>query len=120
MTQQNPFDNDDTVHLQNLVYLIPVFGFFPALWTLYRKSGTRQQRNLSRLAVTLALGWLAGYFLLGLGAETSTSMKVPFLITNTMLSSGYFLTNLWLMTRLYQKRSRRLAMEPRLKDPSID
>jgi hypothetical protein len=105
----NPFDDKDISHLQILVYLIPVFGCFPALWTLYHRSGSRQQRRISRLAVTLALGWLAGYALLGVGAEVSESVKVPLMFTNTLFTSGYFLTNLWLMARLYQRRSRRLG-----------
>ena len=65
MTAPDPFENQDFKRLQLFLYLVPVVGFFPALWTLYRGQGTRQQKNLSRLVVTLALGWLLGYILLG-------------------------------------------------------
>ncbi len=98
------FDNDDDIHLQNLLYLVPIFGAFPALWTLYHKSGSRQQRNLSRLALTLALGWLVSYLMLGLGSEVAESIKVPLLFTSTVVSSAYFLGTLGLMAQLYRRR----------------
>lgn len=98
------FDQAATQRLKLFIYLVPVVGFFPALWTLYRRSGTRQERAVSRLVVTLALGWLMGYVLLGTGAQTSESWALPLLITSSLLSSGYFLTNLWLMVRLWQRK----------------
>ncbi|MEO0971242.1 MAG: hypothetical protein AAFX80_23750, partial [Cyanobacteria bacterium J06639_18] len=47
-----------------LLYLIPVIGFFPSLWTLYRRQGSREKLSISRLSVTLALIWVVGYILL--------------------------------------------------------
>lgn len=116
MRQPDPFENEDIRHLQLFLYLLPVVGFFPAIWTLYRRQGTRQQRNLSRLVVTLALGWLIGYVLLGAGAEMSDSLSLPLLITSTLLTSGYFLVNLWLMVRLWQRKSLRLPVVSKLSD----
>jgi hypothetical protein len=99
------FENQDIQHLKLFLYLMPVFGFFPALWTLYRHQGTRPERALSRLVIKLALGWLVAYFLLGFGATTSDSLQVPLLITSSFLTSGYFLVNLWLMVRLWQRKA---------------
>jgi hypothetical protein len=100
----NSFENDDDIHLHNLLYLVPIFGAFPALWTLYHKSGNRQQRNLSRLALTLAVVWFASYLVLGLGSEAAGAIKVPLLFTSTVISSAYFLGTLGLMAQLYRRR----------------
>ncbi|MGA7934865.1 MAG: hypothetical protein WCA35_15070 [Kovacikia sp.] len=116
MNDLDPFKNEDVRHLQQFLYLLPVVGFFPALWTLYRRRGTRQERNLSRLAVTLALGWLLGYLLLGAGAEMSDSLALPLLITSSLFTSGYFLVNIWLMVRLWQRKSLRLPIVSKLSD----
>jgi hypothetical protein len=41
--------------IQLILYLIPIIGFFPSLWTLYRRQGGREQLAISRLSITLAL-----------------------------------------------------------------
>lgn len=103
-------ENQDIQHLKLFLYLLPVFGFFPALWTLYRHKGTRQERSLSRLVIKLALGWLVTYFLLGAGATTSESLQIPLLLTSSLLTSGYFLVNLWMMVRLWQRKAIELPL----------
>ena len=64
MQDLDPLENLNIKRLQLFIYLVPIVGFFPAVWTLYRRQGTKQQRALSRLVITLALGWLFGYILL--------------------------------------------------------
>ncbi|MBE9177507.1 hypothetical protein IQ268_02810 [Oculatella sp. LEGE 06141] len=105
MKSVDPFENKDVEHLQIFIYLIPVIGFFPAIWTLYRHNGSRAQRVASRLAVTLALGWILGYFLLGVGAHATDGQTLRLLIVSSLLTSGYFLANIWLMVRLWQRKS---------------
>ena len=102
------FEQQEVNHLRLYLYLIPVIGFVPAAVTLSQRRGTPQERNLSRLVVTLTLGWLLSYFLLGAGAEFSESLSLPFLISSSVLTSGYFLVNLWLMVRLWQRKPLRL------------
>ncbi|MEP1059402.1 MULTISPECIES: hypothetical protein [Cyanophyceae] len=116
MYDREPFENEDFKRLQLFLYLVPVVGFFPALWTLYRGKGTRQQKNLSRLVVTLALGWLLGYILLGAGANASESLSLPLLITSSLFTSGYFLVNLWLMVQLWRRKALRLPIVSKLGD----
>ncbi|MEA5581240.1 hypothetical protein VB620_07795 [Nodularia harveyana UHCC-0300] len=94
---------------QLFLYLIPVIGFFPSLWTLYRRRGTREQLVVSRLSVTLALTWLLGYFLLATGAATSDFLTLRMLILNSFLTSSYFLVSVWLIIRLIQGKSHRLS-----------
>ena len=116
MKNAEPVDNQDLKHLQLFIYLIPILGFFPALWTLYRHQGSREQLAVSRLSVTLAGSWLLGYLLLGTGAEMSEFLTLRFLLLNTLLTSGYFLTSLWLMIRLSSRKSLRLPGFSRLAD----
>ena len=40
-----PLENSDIQHLHLFLYLIPVLGFFPSLWTLYRARGILEQRG---------------------------------------------------------------------------
>lgn len=110
MKNVEPTDNLDLKHLQLFFYLIPILGFFPALWTLYQgdKSANREQLKVSRLSVTLAGSWLIGYLLLGMGAETSEFLSLRLLVLNTFLTSGYFLVSIMLMTRLYKRKPVRL------------
>lgn len=121
MKPSDLLESEDLDRLQIFIYLIPVLGFFPALWTLYRQAGRsltgaeRSRQNASRLAVTLAIGWIMGYSLLGAGAQ-ATSLTLPLLITSSLLTSGYFLVNIWLMVRLWQGQSIRLPGISRLSD----
>jgi len=110
------FGTEDINHLRLFIYLLPVVGFFPALWTLYRGRGSREQRSLSRLVITLAMAWLLGYVLLGTGAQTTDAMALPLLVTSSLLTSGYFLVNFWLMVRLWQRKSLRLPIVSRWSD----
>lgn len=103
MNNRDPFDNQDIKRLQLFLYLMPVVGFFPALWTLYRRQGNREQKAVSRLAVRLALGWLVGYILLATGSNSAEFLSLPLLLISSLLTSGYFLVNIWLMVRVWQR-----------------
>jgi hypothetical protein len=108
MTNSDPFENQSIRHIQSFIYLIPVLGFFPALWTLAQRNGNREQRDASRIAIKLALGWLFGYLLLATAAQTADAPALPLLITSSLLTSGYFLVNIWLMVRLWQRKPLKL------------
>lgn len=103
-----------TPKTQLLIYLIPVVGVFPSLWTLYRRQGNREQIAASRLSITLAFTWFLAYLLLATGAETSEFLGLRLLILNSFLTSGYFLVSLWLMLRVIQRKSRKLPGFSRL------
>jgi hypothetical protein len=93
---------------QLLLHLVPIVGFFPSLWTLYRGQGNREQLAISRLSITLALTWLLSYLLLATGAATSDFFPLRLFILNSFLTSGYFLVSIWLILRLMQGKSSRL------------
>lgn len=93
---------------QLILHLIPVIGFFPSLWVVYRRQGSREQLALSRLSITLAFTWLSGYLLLATGAATSEFFTLRLLILNSFFTSGYFLLTIWLVVRVLQGKSYRL------------
>lgn len=119
MKEVDPLENSDLQRLQLFVYLVPVLGFFPAIWTLYRRQGTREQQAVSRLSVTLAFGWLLGYILLSTGAQTSEFLTLRLLFLNTLLTSGYFLVSIGLMARVWQRKSVRLPGISRVADGTV-
>lgn len=106
----NPPTDEDAVTSKRLLllYLIPVLGFFPSLWTLYRRQGSREQVAVSRLSTTLGLIWMLVYLLLTTGAATSEFFTLRLLILNSFFTSGYFLVSVWLIFRLIQGKSVRL------------
>jgi hypothetical protein len=119
MPTPDPYHERPLERLQMLFYLIPVIGFLPALWTLYRQQGSLEQQNVSRLVVTLTLGWVLGYLLLGAGTQltgASLTSTLSLLILSSLLTSGYFLANLWLMVRLWQRKPLRLPGISQLSD----
>lgn len=121
MKEPDPIENRELQRLQLFVYLIPVFGFFPALWTLYRRQGTREQQAVSRLSITLAFSWLLGYLLLaaGAGAQTSEFWTLRLLFMNSLLTSGYFLVSIGLMVRVWQRKQPRLPWMTRIAEKTL-
>lgn len=119
MNERDPFENSDLKRLQLLIYLIPVFGVFPSLWTLYCRQGTREQNVVSRLSVTLALGWLLGYILLASGGNLSEFWAMRLLFINGMFTSGYFFVSLGLMVRVWQHKLPRLPGISRLAEGPV-
>ncbi len=102
-----PAKDTDISKTQLILYLIPIIGFFPSLWTLYQRQGSREQVTASRLSITLAFIWMLGYLLLTTGAVTDFS-TLRLLILNSFLTSGYFLVSVWLIFRVIQGKSSRL------------
>ncbi|NET50285.1 MAG: hypothetical protein F6K09_16610, partial [Merismopedia sp. SIO2A8] len=72
------------------------------------RGGDRHQQSVSRLAVTLALGWLLGYLLLNVGANTASSNAFPLLVLSSLLTSSYFLINIGLMLQLLRRKRLRV------------
>jgi hypothetical protein len=100
--------------LQLMIYLVPIFGMFPALYSLWRHQGSRQAQDVSRLVVTLALSWVIIYGLLSAGSHLAPGLSLRLLVGNALVTTGYTLTNLVLMVRLLQGRSVKLPGFSRL------
>ncbi|NEP10785.1 MAG: hypothetical protein F6K14_11325 [Symploca sp. SIO2C1] len=119
MKELEPLENRDLKRLKLFIYLVPIIGTLPALWSLYRRQGTREQQSVSRLSVTLAFSWLLSYFLLSAGSQVSEFWSIRLLLMNTMFTSGYFLVTIWLMVRLWQGKSPRLPWVSRIAEGSV-
>lgn len=100
--------------LKLMIYLVPIFGTVPALVSLIRQSGSQREQGISRLVITLALSWLIIYGLLGAGSQLAPALSLRLLISNTLVTTGYMLTNLTLMVRLLQGKPVRLPGFSRL------
>ncbi len=115
MADKDPFQEENLKQLQLFIYLVPVLGLLPSLWTLYSSKGSKEQKKVSRLSVTLALSWLIAYSLLWIGsAQTTEFATMRLLFINSMLTSGYFLVCLGLMVRLWKRKSPRLPLFSRI------
>jgi hypothetical protein len=107
-----PRDMDASHRLETFFYLIPVIGLIPSLWSIYRRQRDKKQLAVCRLSVLLAFIWLTIYLSCNVGADlsgTSTSIALRLLFINGLATSGYFVSSLWLMMLLWQKKSVRLA-----------
>jgi NO-binding membrane sensor protein with MHYT domain len=102
--------------LKLMLYLVPIFGFFPALWSLYFQQGSVREKSVSKTAVTLALLWVLLYGLTAVGAQGTDLMSTRLLVGSLLATTGYFMTNLWLMVRLMRGGSTRLPGISRLSD----
>lgn len=104
------FANPTLNRLLLFVYLVPVFGLIPATWVLSRRKSDRHHRAVSRMAVTLGLAWGIGCLGLNLGLQLipeahPQSLGLTLLVLNTVFTSGYFVTMLWLMSQVWRRRA---------------
>jgi hypothetical protein len=98
--QESEFRN-----LKLLLYFMPVFGIIPALWSLNRTDSTKEERNVSRVAVRLAIAWLASYMLFDVSASQIEALHIPLLLTSSLITSSYFVLNLTIVILLWQRKS---------------
>lgn len=104
MKNTDPLENPDLDRASLFVLIIPVIGFFPALWTLYRRQGSPERKAVSRLAITLAFSWLLGHILLEAGALSAETRTLPMLLMSSLLTTSYFIVSLGLMVRLWKRQ----------------
>ena len=104
MKNRDPLDNPELDRANLFVLMIPVIGFFPALWTLYRRQGSPERKAVSRLAIALAFSWLLGHILLEAGAISAESPILPMLLMSSLLTTSYFIVAVGLMVRLWKRQ----------------
>ena len=103
-------DIDARAKLETFLYLTPVIGLLPSIWAVYRRQKDKRELAVCRLSILLAFVWLTTYLSLNVGADLSGSstLGLRLLFLNSLATSSYFLTSLWLMMLLWQKKSLRL------------
>ncbi|MCC3412924.1 MAG: hypothetical protein JGK24_24575 [Microcoleus sp. PH2017_29_MFU_D_A] len=104
MKNKDPLDNPELDRASLFVLMIPVIGFFPALWNLYRRQGSPERKAVSRLAIALAFSWLLGHILLEAGAISAESSTLTMLLMSSLLTTSYFIVALGLMVRLWKRQ----------------
>ena len=99
-------------HLSLWIYLLPVIGIIPSMWTLYRPQKNnqltsdedREQNKACHLSLKLAIVWLFSYSSLSLSAAgASEIMSFRLLYANAILTTAYFLSCIILLARLSKK-----------------
>lgn len=105
MKHPDPVTGTTLERLKLMIYLVPVFGVVPAVYSLWQGHSSRQEQAISRLVVTLALAWVMAYGLLISGSHLAPGLSLRFLVSNTLVTTGYTLANLVLMVRLLQGKS---------------
>jgi hypothetical protein len=115
-------DLDALDRLETFLYLTPVIGILPSMWAIYRRQKDKRQLAVCRLSILLAFIWLTTYLSLNVGADLSgaSSVGLRLLFLNSLATSGYFMTSLWLMMLLWQKKSIRLPGFSALAERTID
>jgi hypothetical protein len=104
MSESDPFYEGKLQKMQLMVYLVPVLGALPGLWTLlYRTQASPRERSVSRLSVTLTLGWAIIYVMLWLSADRWAEVgSFRSLYANGILTTGYIVACLAMMAKIWQ------------------
>jgi hypothetical protein len=109
MKDNDAFSEQKLKKFQLTFYLVPVVGWMPAIVALYGKQASKEQKAVSRLSISLTLIWAIAYFSLSLGAlQTTEFLMLRLLYLNGLLTTGYLLTCLVMMLRLWQGKTVRL------------
>lgn len=110
MSKPDPFQEKKLEQTRLYIYLFPVLGLIPSLWTLSQGKGTPQQKSVSRLSVSLTICWLITYALLWGGAsQTSDFLSLRLSYLNALLTSGYFVVSFALMFSIWRGKQPRLS-----------
>ncbi len=101
MDDKYSIQEKQTRHLQQWLYLLPIVGIIPAIWTLFARQSEPKQKQASRLSIALLITWFSLYLSLSLGADTTSDiLAFRLLYANALITTGYFVTCLILMLRL--------------------
>jgi hypothetical protein len=108
MRDRDPFREQNLQKMRLSFYLLPIVGTFLSLWNLSRPQGDLEQKEISRLSISLTLIWLIVYGLLWTGAgQSSEIVSFRLLYANAIATSGYFFFCCLFTVRLWQGKSLR-------------
>ncbi|MEE3715989.1 hypothetical protein V2H45_04420 [Tumidithrix elongata RA019] len=83
--------------------LVPVFGVIPSVLALISDRSDRKLKDVSKVAIVMALAWLISSGASGSGDSTATQASLE--ILKGTISSTYFAASIWLMFRLYKDKA---------------
>lgn len=103
MNKKYPTRQDNLDKFQLSLYLLPIVGIIPSLWTLFSQTSNPQQKKVSRTSINLILIWLLVYVSLWLSSQnTSELVAIRLLYLNGLLTTGYFLSCLGFTIAIWQ------------------
>ncbi len=103
--RKDTFGEQKINKIQLIMYLIPLVGCLPALWTLYNNQGNSEQKSVSRLSIKVTLIWLLAYGALWLGSVyTPETLSLRLLYLNGLITTGYILTCLGVIISLWHNK----------------
>ncbi|CAN1210976.1 hypothetical protein TUMEXPCC7403_12310 [Tumidithrix helvetica PCC 7403] len=83
--------------------LVPVFGVIPSVLALISDRSDRKLKDVSKVAIVMALAWLISSGASGSGDSATTQASLE--ILKGTISSTYFAASIWLMFRLYKDKA---------------
>lgn len=104
---QNREDNWEKLQLS--LYYMPIVGIIPALQNLLGNPINNKEKKISRLSINLFLLWILSYSILSLGAITTSELiSLRLMYFNGLLTTGYFLTCILLMFKIWLSNTSRI------------
>lgn len=97
--------------------LVPIFGVVPALMVSIGDRSSQEVKNTSKVAILLALVWLASTAMLGSPDRGGESLQITTELIKGTFTSAYFVTSIYLMFRLYRGKKIGLPWSDRPKSP---
>jgi hypothetical protein len=108
MRDRDPFREQKLKKMRLSLYLLPIVGALLSLYMLTGDRGDAEQREISRLSISVTLIWSIVYGLLWIGAgQSSEIVSFRLLYANAIATSGYFFFCCLLTVRLWQGKSLR-------------
>jgi hypothetical protein len=106
MNKNYPSKQDNLDKFQLSLYMLPIVGIVPSLWSLFSGQSNLQQKKVSRTSINLMLIWLFLYISLWLGSNITTELlSLRLLYLNGLLTTGYFLSCLSLAIAIWQGKT---------------
>jgi hypothetical protein len=108
MRDRDPFREQKLKKMRLSFYLLPIVGTLLSLYMLAGDRGDLEQREISRLSISVTLIWSIVYGLLWIGAgQSSEIVSFRLLYANAIATSGYFCFCCLLTVRLWQGKTMR-------------
>lgn len=110
MSDRNSLATSSLDRLKLSIYLLPIVGWIPAVWTLtVAQNASSKQLQASRLSVLLGLCWLITYAGLWTGSMLENRFwSLRFLYLNGLVTTGYFFVCIAMLWRIRQGKTPRL------------
>lgn len=106
MSKNYPYKPDNLDKFQLSLFMLPIAGIIPSLWSLYSQESTLQQKKVSRVSINLFVVWIFLYSILSLGSNlTQEISSLRLLYLNGLFTTAYFLSCLVFTILIWQGKT---------------